>query len=386
MYYDDDMFEEDFHDGHDGLSAIQAGTAYALYRHGQDAQTREIVGALNRPQTIEVVQTTQPEPEPPVNARELDVSTDEWDLFIGQDHLKRQLKVYIDSAKKRGDKLPHVLLASGFPGVGKTHMSRLIAKEMGVKIVELMPPFDVYTLVEAAKQLPSKGILFIDEIHKLADSGKRGAESLLKLLEEGFVFLPDGTKAVLPNITIIGATTDRDKLPEPVIDRFKIKPTFGPYKPEELALIAVQFAVRHWHEEEFSDEAAFCVADACRGTPRIAEEMVIAHRDLGLSLEREPTDEELLEFLDVTWDGLARQHVRYLESLFKFFKTEKDGQVAYIGGEVAVRQMLRETSNGLNRIEAFLLERGFIDRTPRGRQLTPLGVQRITELLEESND
>lgn len=376
---DDDDFDEGEYEAHDhfgGLAAATtAGTAYALYRHGQDRQVQQIAALMQQ----------APKEEVHANTQEIDTSTDAWDGFIGQEHLKRQLKVYIDSAKKRDDRLPHILLASGFPGVGKTHMSRLIAKEMDVRIVELMPPFDVYTLVEAAKKLPAKGILFIDEIHKLADSGKRGAESLLKVLEEGVAFLPTGARVNLPNITIIGATTDRDKLPEPVIDRFKVKPTFAPYQVQELALIAVDFACRHWHEEDFSDDAAFAVADACRGVPRIAEEMVIAHRDLGLSLGREPDEAELLEFLDLTWDGLTRNHVNYMKFLFTYFKRETDDGTIYIAGEPAIKQMLRETTNGLNRLEAFLLERGYIDRTPRGRQLTPSGVNRITELIEEGH-
>lgn len=389
MMDDDDDGWFDGGDGDGMHDAVMAGTAYALYRHGQDRQVEQIADLLNN---LPAPQQAPPAPpQPPVepvihaNVKEIDTSLEAWSSFIGQEGLKRHLKVTINSALVRGDRLPHTLLASGFPGVGKTMMSRLIAKAMGVTMLELMPPFDTYTLVEAACQLPDHGILFIDEIHRLADNGKRGAEILLKVLEEGVAYLPDGSQVVLPNITIIGATTDKDKLPETVLDRFKVKPTYAPYTEQELALISVSFALRHFHEENFDNGIAFTVANACRGTPRICDEMVIAHRDLMLSLNRVPTEQELLEFLDTTWDGLSRNHVNYLKYLYLFFGRQVDDEIVYIAGESAIRQMLRETNNGLGRIEAFLLERGFIDRTPRGRQLTPLGAERIAELIEEGH-
>ena len=102
-----------------------------------------------------------------------------------------------------------------------TTLARLIAKAMGSRIIELVPPFNIYTLVEAARQLGDDDVLFIDEIHKLADNGKRGAEILLKVLEDKVAYLPTGEVVQLADITVIGATTDRDKLPEPVVDRFK---------------------------------------------------------------------------------------------------------------------------------------------------------------------
>ena len=382
MFYDDDDMDDGFmghHGDHPVSAALAVGTGYALLRHGQDRQVEQIAKILERMTEPEIIQVG--DLPPTTNTREVDPGAVDWKAFTGQEQLKNQLKVYIDAAIKRGDRLPHVLLASGYPGVGKTMLSRIIAKMMDVPMVELMPPFDTYTLVDAARKLPDRGILFVDEIHKLADAGKRGAEILLKVLEEGVAFLPDGSMVRLPNITIIGATTDRDKLPEPVVDRFKVKPDFAPYTYSELAQIAVRFSYRHWCEDTLDDDQAIVIAFACRGTPRIAEEFVLGNRDLSLHLGRNPTGEELLAFMDVTEDGLTAAHRKYLTALYQYFGQDTAEGVKYVAGEAAIKQMLRETSNGLMRIEAFLLERGLIDRTPRGRQLTELGEERAQELL-----
>lgn len=385
-----DLFDDDFVDHH-GPSALELGAGYALLRHGQDVQTAEIINAMPRGvddapvQRVEVhVHTDEDERGiAPVNF--LDFATDmptDWDEYIGQEPLKKQLAVYMNAARMKDSRLPHTLLASGYPGVGKTTMARLIASSMGVRIVELVPPFNVYTLVEAAKQLGDKDILFIDEIHKLADSGKRGAEILLKVLEEGVAFLPDGTVEQLAGITVIGATTDRDMLPEPVVDRFKIKPYFQAYSIDELAQIAIHFAYKHHAEGYVDDWMAANIAEACRGTPRIIDEMVLAAHDLALTLGRNATPTEVLEFLEVEPDGLTRTHIHYLTSLRQYFAREtKDGGTEYIVGEAAIQQILRETKQGIGRVERFLVERGLIDRTPRGRRLTDLGVARAEEFI-----
>lgn len=264
-----------------------------------------------------------------------------------------------------------------------TTLARLIAKTMGVKMVELVPPFNIFTLVQAASELSAGDILFIDEIHKLADNGKRGAEILLKVLEDHVAFLPTGEVVDLDDITVIGATTDRDKLPEPVIDRFKVKPFFQPYSLGELARITITFASKHDALDMVDDDLAVAIAKACRGTPRITEEFVIAARDLYMALGRQVAAEELLDFVEVEPDGLGRQHIQYLTSLRQFFpRTVRDTEeIEYVVGEAAMQQILRETKQGLGRIENFLIELGYIDRTPRGRRLTDKGVARAEEFI-----
>jgi Holliday junction DNA helicase RuvB len=378
-------------DGFDLGDAMFAGTAYAMFRHGQDRQTAQLVEALAGQQqiTVNVNVNTAEEEEPGVVINALDYTTammpQGWDDYIGQEPMKRQIAVYMKSAQQRGARFPHTLLASGYPGVGKTTLARLIAKTMGVRIIELVPPFNMATLVDALMSLSDHDVLFIDEIHKLADSGKRGAEMLLKILEDGVAFMPNGDVWEFNDVTIIGATTDRDKLPEPVIDRFKVKPYFQPYSINELILIACQFAGRHNAVEAVNNDVVITAAYACRGTPRIAEEMILAARDLGFALGRIPTGKELLDFIEVEDDGITRQHIQYLTSMRQFFpRTLRDSEeVEYIAGEAAMMQLLRETKPGIARVENFLVERGLIDRTPRGRRLTSAGVQRAEQFIRE---
>jgi len=379
--FDDDLAAPD------GWGALQAGAAYALMRHGQDRQTEQLLSGLGDREVNLEVHIHNEDPEEyaePINA--LDFSTvdmpADWDEYIGQEPMKQQLAVYMASAQARGAAFPHTLLASGMPGVGKTTMARLIAKTLGVQIFELVPPFNIQTLVKAADQLGDRDILFIDEIHKLADGGKRGAEILLKVLEERVAFMPDGTVVQLADITIIGATTDRDKLPEPVIDRFKVKPYFQPYSWGELSAIAIEFARRANALDVIDNELAVDIAAASRNTPRIIEEMVNAARDMALAFKHPPTAPQLLAFLEVEPDGLTRTHIHYLTAMRQYFaRMTKDETVEYIVGEAAIQQILRETKPGIQRVEAFLVERGLIDRTPRGRRLTDLGIQRAEEFI-----
>ena len=388
MYDDGDDFDHAPHDG--GFDPLVAGTGYALFRHGQDAQTDQLLGAINA--------LAPPPPPPPALGEDVpgipvidagQYSTDErlveWGDYVGQEPLKRQMEVFLRSAKARDAPFPHTLLASGFPGVGKTTLARLIAKMMDVHIIELVPPFNIYTLVEAAEQLLDGDILFIDEIHKLADGGKKGAEILLKVLEDRVAFLPTGEVVEFNEITIIGATTDRDKLPEPVIDRFKAKPYFQPYSIMELGLIALAFADRHNAMAEVDDELCFVIARACRGVPRLCEELVMSARDLSYTLGRPPTGQELLSFVETEPDGLTRTHIQYLTSLRQFFpRTVRDTEeIEYVVGEAAMQQILRETKPGLGRVENFLIERGLIDRTPRGRRLTDAGIDRAEEFIRD---
>lgn len=384
------MFDDD-DPGHGFDDAMMLGAGYALFRHGQDQQTKELLDGLANPsltgEPVEVVVHIDDDERrdiQPVNA--LDFTTadmpEDWDSFIGQEKLKQQLMVSISAAKKKNKPLRHVLLASGFPGVGKTTIARLIAKTMGVKIIELVPPFNVYTLVEAAKMLDDGDVLFIDEIHKLADSGKRGAEILLKIMEDHVAYLPDGETVELNQFTLVGATTDKDKLPETVVDRFKIKPYFAPYSLPELGRIAMVFAFRHFAESQVSDMLALGIAKACRGTPRIIEEMVLAAQDLALTFGRTVGTSELLDFLEVEADGLTRTHIHYLTAMRQYHAREApDGGTEFIAGERTMMDALRETTQGLGRVERFLVERGLIDRTARGRRLTGRGVERAEEFI-----
>jgi holliday junction DNA helicase RuvB len=370
----------------DDVGALELGAGYALLRHGQDQQTAALIAAMrNGGDGGSIARDPTDDPpdpvQPAVNALDFTDPAnlpEDWDDYIGQAPAKNQLMVRLASAAMRDEPLDHVLLASGYPGVGKTTMARLIAKLMGVKIIEVVPPFKIESLVKAAQLLEDKDILFIDEIHKLTDGvGARGAEMLLKILEDRVAYLPSGEVIPLNQITVIGATTDRDKLPETVVDRFKIKPYFQAYSLTELAKIVVKFTWEKFAEDYVTDSTGIAMAKACRGTPRIIEEYVMAARDLGITKGAPPTPEELLEFVEVEPDGLTRVHIHYLTAMRQYFGRENsDGEWEFIVGEAAIMQILRETKQGIGRIERFLVERGLVDRTPRGRRLTPLGIAR----------
>lgn len=284
----------------------------------------------------------------------------------------------------RVDAPDHLYVTEQYIVTHNTTMARLLADALGVRIHELVPPFRQDTLVRAAQQLGDRDILFIDEIHKLADSGSKNAEILLKVLEDRVAHLPDGSIVRLNQITIIGATTEPDKLPETVLDRFKIKPYFQAYSLEELGRIAISFAFRHRAEEYVTDRLAFVISGACRDTPRICEEMILACQDLALANDRTVTPDELLTFLEVEADGLNRTHVHYLTAMRQYFGREsRTGDIEFIVGEAAIQQILRETKQGIGRVERFLIERGLIDRTPRGRRLTQRGIDRAEQFIQE---
>ena len=349
--------------------------------------------ALTTYQTMDVLLDGQrpapPRPRPAPEATFIDNSeyttatTPEWDDYIGQKALKNRLRQSIESAKIRDARLDHVLLASGMPGVGKTTMARIIAKEMGVHIIELVPKFSIASLVEACETLDDGDILFIDEIHKLAENGKRGAEVLLKLLEDHVIFL-DGQAIPIADITVIGATTDVDMLPETIVDRFKIKPYFEKYDVHELARITTSFMDRHGYvwDIDKDEDLIFGIAEACRSTPRVCEEFAMAVRDLQVTRGRRPTLAEVLAFQQVEPDGMTRQHIAYLVNMFKYNKRTVKNKIEWVAGEAVMMSMLRETRQGIQRIERFLMESGYIDRTPSGRRLTPAGIKKAQSYIK----
>lgn len=377
----------------DEFSALEAGAAYAMYRHGQDEQTAELLdgmqGASGELQIDVHVHEREERARPiePLDFSTVDMPKD-WDSYVGQEPMKQQLAVKIASANARGEALDHILLASGYPGVGKTTMARLIAKTLGpeVSIYEMVPPFNIQTLVEAVLKLRDRDILFIDEIHKLSDGGQRGAEILLKIMEDRTAYMPDGRVIPLAQFTVIGATTDKGKLPETVVTRFKGgEPFFQPYSWVELSRIAIQFAARHDSLHVVDDRLAVDIAAASRATPRIIENMVLAARDMTLAFGRPPLTQELLTFLEVEPDGLTRTHIHYITAMRQYFAREapRGEGIEFIVGEAAIQQILRETKTGIQRVEAFLVERGLIDRTPRGRRLTERGIARAEEFIAQ---
>lgn len=302
----------------------------------------------------------------------------DWSQYVGQEPLKELLDVYIESALEQNTAMLHVLLASGLPGVGKTTLAQLVAHRMGSRLVKMDGgAVTGQTLIDALLQMDDWEILFIDEIHRL---GKTRAQGLLHAMEEKMLYLVDGPHE-LADFTLIGATTDADMLPEAVISRFPLRPetgaVFQKYTLPELVRIVKNFC----NDEGvvLDPKLMVAIAKASRGVPRQCGDLVAAAKAM-LHAHRPVTPDELLRFVRLEPDGTSMQHIAYLTALWQFFGREKPvygtdrTEWEYVAGEQSLMNILRENKPGLARIERFLIEKGLVDRTPRGRRLTDRGI------------
>lgn len=253
-----------------------------------------------------------------------------------------------------------------------TTLARVVADELGVRCVMIVPPFAPSTLYQAALTMQDGEILFIDEIHKLADNGPRASENLLHLMEEGVLYLDDGMHR-LAEFCLMGATTDKGKLPETVVDRFMIKPWFDPYTDAELVRIAKNFCNKL--NVVLLPETMVAIAQASRGTPRVVRELVISAKAMQVSRGRYVPPDELFAMKRIEPNGVGREHRAYILAMWRTGSQ-------YVG-ERTMQSVLRENPQGLARIERVLMEQGLIIKTNRGRALTNAGVEAARRYLQE---
>lgn len=294
-----------------------------------------------------------------------------FDDYIGQDKTKEKLKIFVDAAKKRREPLDHVLL-SGPPGLGKTTMATIITNELGANMkITSGPAIERQgDLASILTNLQAGDVLFIDEIHRI----NRNIEEILYSAMEDFaldLMLGKGTTAQslrldLQPFTLVGATTRSGMLSSPLRDRFGVLVTLDMYKNEELAEIVKRSAAILG--TPIDPEACFEIGSRSRGTPRVANRLLRRVRDYAEVMSDGKitlnTAKLALKLLEVDDLGLDKNDKKIVETIAMNFS----------GGPVGIDTIAASTGEESvtieDVIEPYLLQIGFLNRTPRGRILT----------------
>lgn len=308
------------------------------------------------------------------------------DEYLGQNSIKEKLKVYVQAAKLRAEHLDHVLLF-GPPGLGKTTLAQVIAKELDVPIRITSGPVLERSgdLVAMLSSMAPREVLFIDEIHRMP---KVVEETLYSAMENFCIDMIIGQGAGAKSIrlpiapfTVIGATTKTSMLSGPLQTRFGIIERLDFYEPEELAKIVIQNA--KFLGLEITQEASLSIGVRARGTPRIVKRIFRRIRDFAQIKNSSIIDIEIvdkaLDFLGIDKDGLNKLDRDILKKIL----------VEFDGGPVALETLAAATGEDKDTIELFcepfLIRQGFLQKGPRGRQISPKKILYLRRYLLNEN-
>lgn len=302
---------------------------------------------------------------------EISLRPETLDDYVGQAELKKNLRVFIGAAKKRGESLDHVLLY-GPPGLGKTTMAYVIAHEMGCRIKTINGPSIEKTgdLAAILSELEAGDVLFIDEIHRLPRAVEEVLYSAMEDFQLSILINRDGSShplnLPLPPFTLVGATTRAGDLSSPLRARFGISAKIDFYPPDEIKEILKRTAKVYGNQ--ISEKAIDLLAERSRGTPRIANRLFKRVRDFAqyngeesISYERTKSS---LDALKIDELGLDEVDIKYLLTIIDRF------QGGPVGLEAIASSIGEEINNLEDVYEPYLLMIGMINRTPRGRVAT----------------
>lgn len=297
--------------------------------------------------------------------------------FVGQCRIKENLQIYIEAAKKRGDTLDHILF-SGPPGLGKTTLSQIVACEINATIKTTSGPIldKPGDLAGILTNLQYGDILFIDEIHRLSAS----VEEYLYSAMEDFsidIVIDQGPKARsvkinLPKFTLIGSTTREGLLTAPLRSRFGVLEKLEYYHWKDLYKIALNSA--RILDILIEEKAAEVIAKRSRGTPRITNRFLRRIRDVaqvrGNDIITEGVAEKGLEMLGVDKNGLSEMDRKILETIIRYGGTP-------VGLKTIAVSVSEEEDTIEDVYESYLIQRGYLDKTPRGRVATKLAYEHL---------
>jgi len=328
-----------------------------------------------------------PEPQPEELPSEINLRPLSLDEYVGQEELKRNLRVFIEAARARSDALDHVLL-HGSPGLGKTSLAHILANELGVNIKSTSGPVieRAGDLSAILTSLRSKDVLFIDEVHRL----NHVVEEILYPAMEDYqldIIIGQGPSArtmkiPLPPFTLVGATTRTGLLTPPLRERFGVILRVDFYRPEDLQKIVLRSATLL--ELPIKEDGAFEIARRSRGTPRVANRILRRVRDYAeveadgiITLE---VAMQALDMLEVDDQGLDKMDRHIMLTIIEKFN----------GGPIGLDTLSAAVSEEKDTLEdvyePFLIQSGYIKRTPRGRVATKLAYNHFGVKFEDNGD